>query len=196
VRIGLDLDNTLIDYGPAFPIVAASLGIDGPTDRISLRERLHEVDEDLWQLLQSRLYTGGLAHAVPSEGSLEFLRTAQQRGAHVVIISHKTANAQPRFGGEALHPPALQWLRDHDIVPKFVRDTNVRFCATRGEKLKAIRSERLDWFIDDLMEILENPLFPASTTGWWFAAHRDHNLESQTPESVDFTGLLMRLEQW
>jgi hypothetical protein len=197
MRIGLDLDNTLIDYAPALPVVAESLGLEGSTDRASLRATLRSTDDEAWQYLQSRLYTDGLEFAVPTEGSVMFLQEAVERGASVMIVSHKTATTPERFGGRPLHAPALAWLEHHGIAPALVRSEDVWFCATREEKIAAIRAASLDWFVDDLLEVLHHPLFPASTTGLWFAPHRDRDRTRGRaqggPESVDFTELQRRV---
>ena len=197
MRIGLDLDNTLIDYSPALPVVAESLGLEGPTDRASLRATLRSTDDEGWQHLQSRLYTDGLEHAVPAEGSLLFLEEALKLGASVMIVSHKTATTPERFGGRPLHAPALDWLERHGVAPAMVRSEDVRFCATREEKVAVIRAAELDWFVDDLLEVLHHPLFPASTTGLWFAPDRDrdraHGEPQGGPEPVDFAELRRRV---
>ena len=204
--IGLDLDNTLIDYTPAFPHVARSLEIPCPATRRHLRDTLREHDDEGWQQFQSLLYTDGLEHAVPAAGSLDFLRAAREAHLDTHIVSHKTITTPDRFGARSLRQPALAWLMRHDIVPALVIDPNIHFCATRDEKVEVIRSAGFDWFVDDLREVLEHPGFPPATHGWWYHPERSVTDEAVGPEvrdadtdfpvsaePVDFFELLRRL---
>ena len=55
-RIGLDLDNTVIDYAPAYRAVAREMGLPQQlVDRESIRESLRksEEDDEEWQRFQS-----------------------------------------------------------------------------------------------------------------------------------------------
>ena len=166
--IGLDLDNTLIDYAPAFPHIAALLGISGPATRERLRVTLRGQDDEAWQEFQALLYTEGLEHALPAQDSVAFLQAAFDAQVEVSIVSHKTVATPARFGGRRLREPALAWLQRHGIVADLVIEERVRFCATRDEKVDVIRSAGFDWFVDDLLEVLDHPRFPLATRGWWY----------------------------
>ena len=68
-RIGLDLDNTVIDYAPAYRAVAREMGLPPElVDRESIRESLRksEEEDEEWQRFQAQLYTDGLAFAKPA----------------------------------------------------------------------------------------------------------------------------------
>ena len=155
-RIGLDLDNTIIDYAPAFPVVAEWLGL-GPDlrDRASVRRalRISESDDLQWQQFQAVLYTRGLKHAAIAPGLVRFLQACGDRAVDVVVVSHKTELTPAQFGGENLRESAANWLRDHDLVPTLVAADDIHFCSTRAAKVRAIDKLNLDVFVDDRNDV-------------------------------------------
>ena len=205
--IGLDLDNTLIDYAPAFPHIASLLGIPGPATRGRMRARLRGQDDEAWQQFQALLYTEGLEHAVPAQDSVAFLRAAFDAQVEVHIVSHKTVATPDRFGGHRLREPALAWLQRHGIVADLVAEERVHFCATREEKVDVICSMGFGWFVDDLLEVLDHPRFPPTTRGWWYRPRpqdpdaipdlqdeHQHNAPSGRSAPANFSALLTHLQ--
>ena len=164
-RIGLDLDNTVIDYAPAYRSVAREMGLPPElVDRESIRESLRksEEDDEEWQRFQAHLYTDGLAYAKPAPGLLEFLRLCDSTGVSVVIISHKTETTPARFGSRDLRAPAFEWLDIQGIVPTHVSPDGVFFCINRVEKVRTIAATQCAVFVDDLTEVLNDPGMPSS----------------------------------
>jgi hypothetical protein len=162
-RIGLDLDNTVIDYSPAYRTIAEKMGLpEGFVDRESIRPllRASEVDDIEWQRFQSLLYTDGLDFARPAAGLSDFLNLCASLNVCVFIVSHKTATTPMQFGARNLRTPALEWLLGQDIVPRFVQDADVFFCSTREEKVQKISALGCEVFVDDLIEVLEHPDLP------------------------------------
>jgi len=192
-RIGLDLDNTVIDYAPAYRSVAREMGLPPElVDRESIRESLRksEEDDEEWQRFQAHLYTDGLAYAKPAPGLLEFLRLCDSIGVNVVIISHKTETTPERFGSRDLRVPAAEWLDTQGIVPKYIQPDDVFFCADRAEKVRAIVAARCDVFVDDLIEVLEDADMPIGITRFHYQVGA--NSISAEPESIvdaDFLSL-------
>ena len=192
-RIGLDLDNTVIDYAPAYRSVAREMGLPPElVDRESIRESLRksEEDDEEWQRFQAHLYTDGLAYAKPAPGLLEFLRLCDSIGVNVVIISHKTETTPERFGSRDLRVPAAEWLDTQGIVPKYIQPDDVFFCADRAEKVRAIVAARCDVFVDDLIEVLEDADMPIGITRFHYQVGA--NSISAKPESIvdaDFLSL-------
>jgi len=159
-RIGLDLDNTIIDYTPAYRIIAEKIGLpQGITDRNSIRRTLRksEYDDMEWQHFQSLLYTDGLAFAQPAAGLPDFLGLCKTLNIHVTIVSHKTSHTPVQFGDRDLRAPAIEWLVENGISPTFVRDEAIYFCNTREDKIRAIAGIDCQVFVDDLMEVLDHP---------------------------------------
>jgi len=192
-RIGLDLDNTVIDYAPAYRSVAREMGLPPElVDRESIRESLRksEEDDEEWQRFQAHLYTDGLAYAKPAPGLLEFLRLCDSIGVNVVIISHKTETTPERFGSRDLRVPAAEWLDTQGIVPKYIQPYDVFFCTDRAEKVGAIVAARCDVFVDDLIEVLEDADMPIGITRFHYQVGA--NSISAEPESIvdaDFLSL-------
>ena len=161
--IGLDLDNTVIDYTPAYRATAARIGLPPEfTDRDSIRPLLRrsEVDDLEWQRFQALLYTDGLAFAEPAAGLSDFLNLCAELNVGVFIVSHKTATTPTQFGERDLHGPAKAWLVDQSIAPDQINLEDIYFCSTRAEKVRTIGSLGCEAFVDDLIEVLEHPDLP------------------------------------
>lgn len=171
-RLGLDLDNTLVDYTASCKFLAPSFGIDEPSatrDEIRRQLRLPDSDEE-WQRFQSLLYTDGLDSALPASGAVELIRGCTNKGIEVFIVSHKTKSGPERFGARNLRAPALQWLTNHNLVPSLIPFDHVFFTDSMDAKVESIASLRLDAFVDDLPEVLSHPKWPSSTLGFRFSS--------------------------
>lgn len=162
--IGLDLDNTLIDYGPAYAEVAERMGLpDEFRTRDAIRGLLRPSsdDDEEWQRFQALLYTDGLEQAVVSPGARDLLVTCADRGIPVVIVSHKTARGPERFGARDLRAPAVEWLVREGVLDKLVPRASVHFLPTMTEKVATIGRLSPCAFVDDLDEVLSHPDFPS-----------------------------------
>lgn len=168
-RIGIDLDNTLIDYSEAARYLANEENIEGVSSVQELRERFRELDNEKWQYLQARMYTDGLEYATPAHGCIDFIERARGIGWQVFIVSHKTKTTPAKFGGRDLRKPARQWLERVGIAPGLISESQVFFCSSQEEKVEKVGDLNLDWFIDDLTEVLTHPDFPAYTSRWLYA---------------------------
>lgn len=192
-RIGLDLDNTAIDYSPAYRIIAKKMGLPaGLIDRNSIRPMLRNSTDDgkEWQRFQSLLYTDGLAFAQPAAGLLDFLKLCAILNIHVCIVSHKTSHTPGEFGARDLRAPAVDWLREYGIAPGFVRVEDVHFCSTREEKVQRISAIDCQIFVDDLIEVLDHPDFPTGISRFHYSLNASAVPGSETGvQSVNFTSL-------
>jgi hypothetical protein len=162
-RIGLDLDNTVIDYTPAYRAIAAMVGLQKEfVDRESIRPLLRKSEDDdmEWQRFQELLYTDGLTFAQPAAGLSDFLDMCATLDVRVFIVSHKTATTPEQLGARDLRGPALAWLLNHGIVPGCVQEDDVYFCSTRAEKVQTIAAIGCEVFVDDLIEVLDHPDLP------------------------------------
>lgn len=202
-RIGLDLDNTLIDYADSARNVAAQEGFSNVQSLPDLRDLCKESDNEKWQRLQAQLYTDGLDYATPADSSTTFLSEAKNLGATIFIVSHKTSTTPPKYGARDLRTPAREWLANWDIVPHYLPDDHVFFCDTQQDKVTKIRELDLDWFIDDLREVFENPGFPEHTTSWLYRATESEEYPYREtasknsiirPEAFNFADLIAVLE--
>lgn len=172
MRIGIDLDNTIICYDALFHQLAVERGlIDAsvaPT-KTAVRDALRALGmEEEWTELQGLAYGPMLDRAKPFEGVIEFCQYAQVSPADFVtlrIISHKTRYP---FVGERydLHEAARAWLSKHGLG-----DIVTYLEPTVEAKYARIASERCTHFIDDLPEFLGAAGFPRSVQRLLYDPH-------------------------
>lgn len=166
--IGLDFDNTLVDYTTVFRTEAAAFGLDAAgLDKTAIRDRLRARGPDgeiAWQRVQARVYGPGVAAAPMMAGSEEFLARCQASGADLAVVSHKGRFAAQDPGGVDLREAARAWLTRH--CPQIPAE-RVFFEDERAAKLRRIGGLGLTHFVDDLPEVLADPAFPASVARLW-----------------------------
>lgn len=168
MRIGLDFDNTIVNYDALFHKVAVEGGhvpADLPRTKLVVRDHLRATDrESLWVEMQGYVYGARMMEAEAFPGVLDFLHWASAAGNEVFIVSHKTRHpfAGPRYD---LHGVAREWIEsclvdgNRPLVPV----DRIFFELTKEEKLRRIGECHCDCFVDDLPEILTSPLFPGTT---------------------------------
>lgn len=178
MRIGIDFDNTLVDYDHVFLAAAKQRGLIDPAfdgSKRAVRDgiRLLPDGELAWQRLQGYVYGAGIGGAMMFDGADAFLRECHAKGLDVFVISHKT-----QFGHhDPLHidlrQAALDWMAGRGFfcgngfgIPV----ERVFFESTRSAKLKRIRAVGCTHFIDDLEEVFSDPGFPARVLPILFAA--------------------------
>lgn len=168
MRIGIDLDNTLIDYGTLFHELAARRGwlpdAASPQSKTEVRDTLRgeEQGEARWRELQAMVYGTHILGARLATGARRFLTRCRELGAEVFVVSHKTEHpaANPDVN---LHEAALDFLEQSGLFDgetPLIHRENVHFCATRGEKSRRMGELGLSLFIDDLPEMFADPEFP------------------------------------
>jgi thiamine kinase-like enzyme len=164
VRIGIDLDNTIIFYENVFREIAKASGLV-PEDWKGGKEQLREAirnkpnGEHLWQQLQGRVYSEGIQNAEAFPGVLRFLWRAKHKGHQLFIFSHKTES--PHHDSKInLRDPAIKWLEQQNLYSRVSSSLldNVYFSSTQKGKIEKINELRPDIIIDDLIEIVEHPL--------------------------------------
>ncbi|MCS6771605.1 MAG: hypothetical protein NZ740_06220 [Kiritimatiellae bacterium] len=166
--IGIDLDNTIIDYRGVFHRHAVRRGLIPPSvppGKDDVRDYLRAIGrEDDFTELQGFVYGPGLAEAKPFEGVHEALGALQRAGHRPIIISHKTP--RPFLGPPYdLQAFAREWLRSQGLVgePHGILAPNDLFLEpTKAAKQARIAELGCEWFIDDLPEFLEDAAFPPS----------------------------------
>lgn len=168
VRIGIDFDNTIICYDKVFADVARQRALvpDGWTGlKTDVRDHLRSRPggELSWQGLQGFVYGRGIGGAEIFPGVREFLAACRKTGSSVYIVSHKT-----RFGHQDpdrvdLREAARGWLKGAGLID--ARDSalaagDIYFEDTLAAKVDRLASLKLDVFIDDLVDVFEQPHFP------------------------------------
>lgn len=186
MRIGIDLDNTIVSYDGVFHRVADQLGVlqgDCGTDKQSVRDHLRSLGRnDDWTELQGIVYGSAMSEASPFPAVTTFFSQAVQQGWDVYIISHRTRH--PYAGPKTdLHQAARDWLHGAGVTDTTrigLPLSRVFFNETLEGKLSCIRDVACDVFIDDLPELLLHPDFPEYVERICFDPHKkcdDHRLD-------------------
>ena len=171
VRIGIDFDNTIICYDKVFAAVARRRGLvpeDWEGLKTDLRDHLRsrEGGELAWQGLQGFVYGKGIGGAEAYPGVPEFLAACRQAGAKVYIVSHKTRYGHQDPDHTDLRVAARNWLRGAgliDAADAALATGDVYFEDTQAGKVDRLADLKLDVFIDDLVDVFEQPHFPKTT---------------------------------
>ena len=162
MRIGLDLDNTIINYDLAFISAANSLGVNLPEfciTKTKIKNFVRALDQGdiLWQRLQGKVYSKFIeTHGQLYSGVKRFLLHSKLSGHEIVIVSHKTINAHYDDCELPIRELATQFLIDNGLIGgSYPLVSSVYYESTREEKIKKILSLDFDWFVDDLPEVLK-----------------------------------------
>jgi hypothetical protein len=177
MRIGIDFDNTLVDYDHVFLTAAKQQGLielDFTGSKQAVRDRIRQSPEgDLaWQRLQGYVYGAGIGEARLFEGVGDFLAASRAHGIDLYVISHKTQFGHHDPLRVDLRRAALGWMEAKGF---FSRDgfgipiDSIFFESTRTEKIARIRAQGCTHFIDDLIEVFADPEFPAEVYPILFA---------------------------
>lgn len=178
VRIGIDLDNTIVCYDEVFGALARCRGIigsDNRSGRIALRDELRAGGrEDVWTELQGEAYGDRMDAAPPFAGAREFVEECARHDVAVFVVSHRTR--QPYRGPASdLHAAARHWLVEQGFVGSAALTPDRVFLElTRDDKMRRIRTLRCTHFVDDLPELLTDPAFPKMTIPILFDPHDAH----------------------
>ncbi|MBI4968441.1 MAG: haloacid dehalogenase-like hydrolase [Rhodospirillales bacterium] len=183
MRIGIDLDNTIVNYDPVFCRLAAPyLSLAAKADKSAVRDALRALPEGerLWQTLQGQAYGARMAEAEPFPGVTDFFRQALDRGVELHIVSHKTRTGH--FDPERidLRQASLAWLEAQGLVNGeggrgLIRE-RIFFADDPAAKIARIAAIAPDWFIDDLPAIFQHPAFPGKVGRILFSPRVDASL--------------------
>jgi len=159
--LGLDFDNTLVRYDKLFHKLALEKDLidpSVPTEKTAIRDHLRSKGQDeIFTLLQGEVYGLRILEAEPAEGMLEAIKTLQQLGVPMALVSHKT-NTPYKGPAFDLHKAAWSWLEEKEF---FAPDglgwerESVFFETTKESKVERIEKLKCSHYIDDLPEILQ-----------------------------------------
>jgi hypothetical protein len=179
MRIGIDFDNTLIDYDDVFRCEAQARGLVAAAFSGSKREvrdaiRMLREGELAWQRLQGYVYGKGIVGARLFAGAREFLARCRERRIPVFIVSHKTRYGNFDPDRVDLREAALAWLEQQRFFAAgaaLLERDGIFFADDRAAKLARIAALDCSHFIDDLEEVFADPGFPRGVRRILFAAH-------------------------
>lgn len=158
MKIGFDLDNTIICYDEAIEKLARQIiRIENYSNinKSKIKNYFLEKGEEFrWTEFQGTLYGPGMKYAKAYDGFINSLNAVSNIGFEFFIISHRTKFP---FVGEKynLHHHAHTWIKDNiNLKNEIIPINNIYFLDTKVEKIEKIKSIECDLFIDDLPEIL------------------------------------------
>lgn len=163
MKIGIDFDNTIVNYDAIFYKVAEEKGLITkkiPENKYSVKQLIiNNGKEKLWTEIQGYVYGKRMIEAKPYPYFLEFLSEAKKNKIEVKIVSHKTTFPfiGPKYN---LRKSALEWINNY--LKEFDLK-NVYFEDTKIDKISRISKLNFNYFIDDLPEILNSVDFPLKT---------------------------------
>lgn len=167
MKIGIDFDNTIIDYGNVFHKYAVEL-FNIPSTVIANKQAIRSYFWSLpdgnshWTELQGIVYGDKILDAVPFDGLDHFLRICKANDTDVCIISHKSEYAA--LGSKVnLRDAAFAWLDNYGFFNPDsygISQSSVFFESTRLLKVMRIGTEKCSIFIDDLTDVFEEKSFP------------------------------------
>ena len=153
IRVGFDLDNTIIDYTDSIRIMSERLFGNIMESKEEVKEYLFF--DELWQNFQGILYTTGLDNAKIMEGFSELFNWLRENEHKIYIISHKTEHPHNNTNLN-LRNLALNWLHENGIISRNFSKSNVFFYENQNDKIIGINNLGLDYYFDDLDEIINN----------------------------------------
>ena len=169
MRIGIDLDNTIIDYNQSFFDNAIKLKFLSQNIKKNSKTNLKKFTKDnllkskngtfKWEFLQGKVYGKFINKAKIFSGFLEFIQFCAYYKIEIFIISHKSK--KPHFDNDInLREVAIDFLKKNNVIDKSnkLSKKNIFFCNTKNQKIKKINNLDCDYFIDDLYEIINNKL--------------------------------------
>lgn len=167
MRIGIDFDNTIIDYNDIFVSLAGEYGwmeLAGNANKQTVRDKVRELPdgENKWIKLQALAYGEKILEARPFGGALAFIKKCHAQAVPVFVVSHKTQYAELAEEKKDLRQQALIWLEQNGFFSEGtgLSGDNVFFDAEREGKLGHIKNLGCTHFIDDLQEVFAEPGFP------------------------------------
>lgn len=170
MRIGIDFDNTIASYDHAFVSLSEEWGLmdkGAAATKLDVRTSLRAKNggEHEWQRLQGQVYGAEIQRAELIEGVGDFLKHARSCKDEIFIVSHKTKFGHFDPNQVNLQDAALDWMNNQGFFNPDIHEialNHVFFLPTREEKIARISALNLDWFIDDLPEVLSADSFPAN----------------------------------
>jgi hypothetical protein len=168
--LGIDFDNTLIDYDTALAKIASERGLveAAAGGKRAIRDRIRQLPdgEINWQKCQALLYGSRITEGELAQGVPRFFELAAAQGLKTYVISHKTEFSRYDQTHTNLRTAALEWMTANGFFRAGglgLSPHDVFFAATRQEKIAYIAKLGCTHFIDDLEETFLEETFPAGT---------------------------------
>ena len=165
MHIGVDFDNTIVNYNEVFYKYAFKKGLVTPEikkEKHHIREAIWKLPNgnDLWTMLQGSVYGVNILEAKPMYGVKKFFKACQEESISISIVSHKTK--YPEKGPTIdLRKASLAWLAKKGFFSELgLHESRVFFTNSIEEKIAKIKEIHCTHFIDDLLFVLMHKSFP------------------------------------
>lgn len=177
-RIGIDLDNTIIDYDFAFCSAGHAMGylpIFFNKSKQFVRNYLQSFSggDEKWQRLQGEVYGFRMKDAKLMGGVSNFLKkVGTRKDTEIFIVSHKTQYGHFHANQRNLRQNALKWLENKNFFNNkgfSLSKDQLYFENSLNDKVKRIEKLNCTHFIDDLEDVFKHPSFPPITYRILFA---------------------------
>ena len=164
MKIGIDLDNTIVIYDDLIRAQADFLNV--PKNLKSKNDIANYLRtnnlEYKWTEIQGLIYGSLMNKSKIAPNIYDVIIKLINYNVEIVIISHRTKYSQ-HDGSYNLHESASSWLNENIFFKLKDVQIKVFFGETIDEKINIIREQKVDYFIDDLKQILIHKDFPIST---------------------------------
>ena len=169
--IGLDFDNTIANYDSVFKEISFQYDLleDGwQGTKKELKQIILSLPkgEETWMKIQGKVYGEFMHKAELMPGVANFLFHCKIKEIPICVISHKTEYGHFDDKKISLRNEAIKWMGEKNLFNKSyfsLTKDKVFFSSTRKEKVKKISTIGCSHFIDDLVEVFEEPHFPQDT---------------------------------
>ena len=175
LKIGIDLDNTIINYQNSFKKYLREKKI---YLKIISKNKIKYLSNNnskikSWTETQEEIYGKYIIYAKPFKYYKEFEKFALKKNIKLFIVSHKTKYSQ--FSKKYnLHTQSSRWIKNNIFKKKY----KIFYVNTINEKIRKIRKVNPNYFIDDLIEIFNNKNFPKNVKKIYFSKIKDNKVET------------------
>ena len=175
LKIGIDLDNTIINYQKSFKKFLKEKNIN--CKPISKKKIKHVSNNNSkirnWTQAQEEIYGKYIVFAKPYKYFKNFEKFALKNKIKLYIVSHKTKFSQ--FSKKYnLHSQSNKWLKNNISKELY----KIYYVKTVNQKIKKITNLNPDYFIDDLVEIFNHKNFPKTVGKIHFSKIKVNNINT------------------
>ena len=173
--VGIDLDNTIINYDKTFFKIALNKKLINKNNKFSkeiLKEKIiKRKGIEQWKAIQGVAYGENINDSSIMDFFYDFIVLSKIRKIKIYIISHKTKFGHYDKKKIQLREKAILFLISKKIINSNIskiKKSDIFFCNTLEEKINKIKQLKCDYFIDDLFKVVNNKNFPKKTTPIYF----------------------------
>ena len=177
--IGIDLDNTIINYQSSFERIARlkKIKINKKFIKQKLKQKIEKISKDEWTRIQGEIYGEKIHYAKIFKNFTNFVKFSIKNKIILIIISHKTK--YPILGKKKnLHILTKKFLETKFKNNYFKINKNLFFETSIQKKIQRIKMKECDFFIDDLENILSHKEFPKYTQGLLFNSNKTYKFNN------------------